>query len=212
MVKNIMYMTMKKERNMKPKTSNAARKANLHNMNTYDPLKLKVRRFIALVIDWYIVNVLAAVPVTFWLNAGEKINPKSFDLATYGMEKGLIYGVIVMIICVLYYVLIPCFVWQGQTPGKKICGIRIIRVDGNEVGLKEMIFREILGSGIIEGGFCATGTYFRQLIGLFVTSAITPLKYISYGLTVASMVVAFFDKKGQAIHDKLAQTIIIRKI
>lgn len=194
------------------KTGKHQKKTNALSIGMYDPLKLKIRRFGALVIDWYLMNVLAAIPVTFWLRGSESIHAQSFDLVTYGMPQGLIYGLIVLAVSLVYYVVIPCSVWQGQTPGKKICGIRVIRKTGDEVSYLDMIKREVLGSAVIEGGFSVMGTYLRQFIALFgLTAAVTPVKYICYILTVASVAVALFDKNGCAIHDHLAGTVIIRR-
>lgn len=199
---------------MKQKTTaKHRRKTNELSIGMYDPLKLKVRRLGALILDWYIMNVIAAVPVTFWLRGNESIQANSFDLVTYGMPKGLIYGLIVLALCVVYYVIVPTCVWQGQTLGKKICGIRVIRMDGNEVGIFDMCKREILGAAVVEGGFSVMGTYLRQFIEMAgFTAAVTPVMYISYALTVASVVVAIFDKKGCAIHDKIAGTVTVRAL
>ena len=197
----------------KKKTGKHQKKANELSIGMYDPLKLKVRRAGAVIIDWYVASVLAAIPVTFWLRGGENIHAGSFELSTYGMEKGLIFAGIVFVLAFLYYVAVPCFIWQGQTLGKKICGIRVIRMDGNEVSLWDMIKREVIGAGIVEGGFSVIGTYLRQLLPLFgFVSLFTPVKYLSYIVTVASMIVAMFDKKSRAIHDKIGSTVVVRAL
>ena len=197
----------------KKKTGKHQKKTNELSIGMYDPLKLKIRRAGAVVIDWYAASVLAAVPVTFWLRGGENIHTGSFDLVTYGMEKGLIFAGIVFVLSFLYYVIVPCYVWRGQTLGKKICGIRVIRMDGNEVGVLDMVLREVIGAGIVEGGFSVIGTYLRQLLTLFgFASLFTPVKYLSYVVTVASIILTIFDKKSRAIHDKIGNTVVIRSM
>ena len=36
--------------------------------NGYDIGKLRSRRFVAMIIDWYIASMIAAIPVTFYFN------------------------------------------------------------------------------------------------------------------------------------------------
>ena len=197
----------------KKKTGKHQRKTNELSIGMYDPLKLKVRRAGAVIIDWYVASVLAAIPVTFWLRGGESIHTGSFDLNPYGMEKGLIFACIVFILSFLYYVAVPVFVWHGQTLGKRICGIRVIRMDGYEVSLWDMVKREVIGAGIVEGGFSVIGTYLRQLLLLFgLVSLFTPAKYLSYIVTVSSIIVTLFDKKNRAIHDRIGNTVVIRAL
>ena len=71
----------------KKKTGKHQRKTNELSIGMYDPLKLKVRRAGAVIIDWYVDSVLAAIPVAFWLRGGESIHTGSFDLNTYRIKK-----------------------------------------------------------------------------------------------------------------------------
>ena len=44
----------------------------------YDIAKLRFQRFLAMVIDWYISNMIVAIPVTFFLRGKDYIQPYSF--------------------------------------------------------------------------------------------------------------------------------------
>ena len=46
----------------------------------YDIAKLRFQRFLAMVIDWYISNMIVAIPVTFFLRGKDYIQPYSFQL------------------------------------------------------------------------------------------------------------------------------------
>ncbi len=68
----------------------------------------------------------------------------------------------------LLYGLIVPVIWYGYTVGKRICGIRIVKLDGSNVGIGTMLLRDIvagfvyvitLGIAVIVSGFMVI---FRQ--------------------------------------------------
>lgn len=183
-----------------------------NKIQPYDVVKLRTRRFVAMVIDWYITNMIAAIPVTFFLRGHDYIRTYSFDLNTYGLQTGLLLGIYVIITGIIYYLIIPSFIFKGQTLGKKICHICVVKETGDNITFKDMFIREILGATIIEGGIVVTATYIRKIILLFgYVSIVTPLKYISYVITLCSIIYAYFQPLSMSFHDRLAHTIVIKK-
>ena len=78
---------------------------------------------------------------------------------------------------------------HGQTPGKQLLGIRVIRADGTASTWGWTFVREIVVKGLI--------------IGLGVDS-------ITYGLgTLFDGLWAFWDRDRQAIHDKIVKTLVV---
>ena len=188
---------------MKKVQSKTSQKKNRKYIGTYDIVKLRTRRFAAMLIDWYLTNMIAAIPVTFYLRGNDYIRNYSFNLETYGFQTGLIYGLFVIIVGIIYYFIIPTFLWKGQTLGKK---------DGCEVTWKDMFLREIVGATFLEGGIVITATYLRKIISLFgFASIVTPLQYIAYALTIASILYAYFQPLSMSFHDKIAKTVVIKK-
>ena len=178
----------------------------------YDIAKLRFQRFLAMVIDWYISNMIVAIPVTFFLRGKDYIQPYSFQLETYGYKIGMIYGLFVVVVGICYYFAVPKYIWKGQTLGKKICKLQVVKTDGQKVDTKTMFLREIIGAVVIEGGIVVSATYIRKLIGLLITAEIIPiLKYGAYAITLASIIYAYFNPLSQSFHDKLARTVVIRK-
>ena len=55
-------------------------------------------------------------------------------------------------ISIIYYVFIPTYLFKGQTLGKKICKIKIIKENNESINLKDMMLRELLGASLLEGG------------------------------------------------------------
>lgn len=198
---------------MKKTKNNKSYKKNKKNpIRGYDIVKLRTRRFGAMVLDWYITNMLVAIPVTFFLRGNDYIRSYSFDLETYGISTGLQLGIYVIIVGIVYYFIIPSFIWKGQTLGKKICHLSVVKETGEDVTFQDLFIRELIGATMIEGGIVVTATYIRKMIQLFgYISIVTPLKYISYILTLLSIIYAYFNPLSQSFHDKLAKTIVVKK-
>ncbi|WP_100405288.1 RDD family protein [Bacillus solitudinis] len=85
------------------------------------------------------------------------------------------------IVDILYSLLLPVF-WYGYTVGKRICGIRIVKLDGSNVGFGTMLLRYIVAG--------------------FVYVITLGIAYI-----VSIFMVAFRqDKRG--VHDMIAKTYV----
>ncbi|MDF2684056.1 MAG: hypothetical protein K0R47_5246 [Brevibacillus sp.] len=52
------------------------------------------------------------------------------------------------LVSILYSLLLPVF-WYGYTVGKRIMGIRIVRLDGEAVGIGTMLLRAVVGIWLI---------------------------------------------------------------
>ena len=64
----------------KNKTKNNKSNKNRNNM---DIIETRVRRFVAMIIDWYLTNMLAVIPITFYLRGNDYLKPYMFDLTHY---------------------------------------------------------------------------------------------------------------------------------
>lgn len=68
----------------------------------------------------------------------------------------------------------------GQTPGKMVTRIKVVRTNGDEVGFGAAIFREVVG------------------------------KFISCMLLFCGYLMVLFDDRHQGLHDKIADTYVIK--
>ncbi len=196
-------MSKKKQRNQKKKKE---------QIRNYDVLRVRMRRFFAMIIDWYLAQMIAVIPITFYFRGDDYLKASMFQLENYDFEIGLFLGVFGIIVGIIYYVLVPILLWKGQTIGKKICKIKIVQVDGSPVKPLSIIVRELIGSTFLEGGIIIIATYIRRMLPLFgLTVLVDPLKYIAYGLTIASIVYAYFQPLSQAFHDKIAKTVVVNE-
>lgn len=178
----------------------------------YKIANTRMKRFFALIIDWYITTMIASIPITFFLRTNNVLSSEMFDLSNYSTSIAILLVIFGIFIGIIYYIIIPTYVWKGQTLGKKICKIQITNSQGNEVTLKAMLLRELIGSTFLEGGIVITATYLRKALPLFGFSAlVNPLQYIAYALTLLSIIYAYFNPLSQSFHDKIADTIVINK-
>ena len=52
--------------------------------NKNDIIELRVKRFLAMVIDWYLTNMLAVIPISFYFRNGVYLQPYMFDFILAG--------------------------------------------------------------------------------------------------------------------------------
>ncbi|WP_397376153.1 RDD family protein [Paenibacillus sp. sptzw28] len=134
-------------------------------MNTNDPAGFWIRLG-ALLLDALIVGVpLTIIALVFIARSGDE----------YVMD----------ILSFLYTLLTPIF-WKGYTIGKRICGIRIVKVsDGLPPGLGTMLLRNVV-----------TGLIYAITLGIAV-------------IVSATMVAAREDKRS--LHDFIAGTEVVHE-
>ena len=174
-------------------------------------IETRTRRFFALLIDWYLTQTISVIPITFYLRNGDYLKPYMFDFSSYSFPVGLgliIYGIIIGLI---YYWLIPSYLFNGQTIGKKICKIKIVTTNYQPVTGKIMFIREIFTSTLIEGGILITATQLHRIPGLLGFNNITTYwQYLAYIITIISIAYAYFNSKTQSFHDIVAKTLVIK--
>jgi uncharacterized RDD family membrane protein YckC len=89
-------------------------------------------RTIALVVDTFL-QAMVLVPVLF-VSLGDGVG---------GTGEAVVVGIVVFFVLWFYF---PAFewLWRGQTPGKRYQGIRVVRTDGQPVGLAPVLVRNLI--------------------------------------------------------------------
>lgn len=177
----------------------------------YDATKLRVRRFVALFIDWYLASALAAIPITFYYRGTNTISPSDFKIASYPIESAIFICLFAIVIGILYFCVIPLFVFKGQTLGKKIMKIKIVQMNYEDVTFKNIFMREIVGATFLEGGIILMATYVRQLVQLFLPFDILQIwSTVALIITFISIIYAYFKIETRMFHDLIGNTIIVK--
>lgn len=130
-------------------------------------------RFWAYTVDLIIVsciNGILLIPFKF-INDGAQIDVGFWTVT----------GILSTIVLYLYFVLMTKF--YGQTLGKMIFGLKVVRKDFEPLKWDDLLFREVIGR------------FLYRVIGI---------------LTLLYIVVAF-DPKKQGIHDMIGDTFVIHE-
>lgn len=171
----------------------------------YAPLS---KRGFAFVLDWYLGSAFSTIPIGLLWNklTGElSINT---DLTLFEGPYGFFAGAFGLLFGILYFYIVPAFVWQGQTFGKKLLNIKIVHEDGMELSKGMLALRQIVGILFLEGAYMLTGNYIIQMVSMAtVPMAGKILSYLMAALLIGSVVLTV--KYNRSIHDFLAHSIVI---
>lgn len=141
------------------------------------------RRVGAAVLDYLIVWI----PVTMVLS----IAGISAEATTISSLPNELDGVswLVMLIASSIYFMVTMSAWNGQTVGKRVTGIRVVRESGEPVDAKFAFVRQTL------------------VIALLFNSIAIMLLFIP---TVLNYLWPLWDEKHQALHDKIVKSRVVR--
>jgi uncharacterized RDD family membrane protein YckC len=170
-------------------------------------------RLVAFVLD---VIVLVSVFALFFAVAflqillrtdfGEKDTPDSAIWAA---------AIIIATYCFLFLPLyfVGLWVWRGQTVGQMAMAIKVVRRDGRPMGLARAAVR-VGGLSFLPAIFVAsllallaTGLAEDALIGIIWVLSATALALIV--IQIAGFLMIPFDQQRQALHDRLADTLVV---
>lgn len=167
------------------------------------------KRFIAYLIDWYIGALATAFPIAV---ISQKLNGTMLnqDITSFQEPYGMIGGVLALICACLYYIVVPMYVTKGQTLGKRICKVKIVKDNNKDVDLLSLLLRQMVGIIIIEGTLVSASALWHQLFTMITgIEVVGILMYAGFVLTGASVLMVAFSKSHKAIHDYLGNTKVV---
>ena len=138
----------------------------------------------------------------------EKINEELFQneeyLNAYGMFISSIFSLISLSCLCAYFILeflIPLWLKNGQTIGKKCFGVALMRKDGVKVTPFMMFTRTILGK-------CSVELMFPAMLYVILSGTIVALGVCAISL-LAQIIVPLATRNKTAIHDLVACTVAV---
>lgn len=174
----------------------------------YDESAGNFKRLVAYVIDWYVTSlfVMAPVALLYSIETGKKA--LAIDISLLSLPYACVSFVIGLVLSIYYLVYSP--LKTGQTLGKRAMSIKIVKMNGNDIDLKTMVIRQIVGIVLIEGVMFTVSTYFHEIVAMLIR--IPYSNYIAYVFTavlVVSIIIAIIKPEKRMIHDYLAGTKVI---
>lgn len=170
-----------------------------------------IKRCLAYIIDWYIGGILSSIPIfiIYQLTIKTEI-VLATSLFILPKQYWLIAGILVLCIAFLYYVIVPAYLWKGQTLGKKLLKIQIVHDDYSEVTFKTLCKRQILYMFLIEGRVIMPSTTFHEMISLLLNyNVIFLCSSICYSITFISLFITVQLNSHKAIHDIFSHTKVM---
>ena len=169
----------------------------------------------AYVIDWALSGILTGLPEVVIFNLVSGTHDLFSDLYAFG-ALGLpaawayLCAALSLVLFLCYYLWIPLRVYPGQTPGKRICHLKIARMDEGGLDARTLFLREVVGLLLIESSATIMGPYLRQALtlatGVYLEGI---LAWIGAVLFMVSSIMVFALRGQRAIHDHIAGTRVV---
>lgn len=167
------------------------------------------KRFVSYLIDWYVGALATAFPISI-------ISQKLYGTMTnqYVVEfpepLGLIGAMLGLFCAFLYFVIVPTFITPGQTLGKRLCKIKIVKNDGSKATFKNLFLRQVIGMAVIEGVLISASAIWHQAF-MIVTkiNIVTPLMYVGFVVSAISIGLLLIKKEHRALHDYIGNTKVV---
>lgn len=139
--------------------------------------------------------------------AGEALYANEDYLYAYGMVNQLILIVItfsILISQLLLEFVVPLLLKNGQTVGKKVFGVAVMRIDGVKASPVILLVRAILGKYAVETMI----PVFVLLSLLLGTASVVTLVLLAF-LVLAQIALLIFTQAHTPLHDMLAGTVAV---
>ena len=187
------------------------------------------QRFVAFMIDLFLVSTLTTLVTTFIPTNGtidklydqqtkiienytsQKITMEEYvnqlvDISYDIAKQTGIATLVGIAISLLYYVL---YVYKndGQTIGKKMMKIKIKKKNDDQLTMNDLLFRTMILQGTLVSiiGFCTI--LFLDKDTYLATNSL--LNLVQYSILLVSFFLIAFTKEKQGLHDKLVGTIVV---
>ncbi|MBR4617849.1 MAG: RDD family protein [Bacilli bacterium] len=197
-------------------------KKNKENVRAYF-----VQRLAAFLLDVIIVGLICTVlTIPFTNDSVAKLSDQSIDImqnyinheisATTYMNQSIdityqlaklngLSTVVTIVVYVLYFIVLQYYM-KGQTLGKRILKIRVVKNDDSVLSMNDLVVRNIINNGIVFDIIIAILALVSKNI-YFYGSAI--VEFIQYVIIFASVLMVIIRKDGRSISDFIAGTKVI---
>ena len=186
------------------------------------------KRFLAYLIDIILVGTImgiisaifttknATVLSNQFLELNEQVINTKLDFGIYYSRvaditlsldrENFMINIINCVIIILYFVDLPLYK-NGQTLGKKIFKIKIVREDKEDLTANELIIRNIVVNGLLNTFLAFCLVFLLSGFEYFTITSI--LGFIQFVLVVVSACMIIFRKDKKGLHDIITKTKVV---
>ncbi|MDE6475299.1 MAG: RDD family protein [Erysipelotrichaceae bacterium] len=169
-----------------------------------------LRRMIAYLIDYFIATIISSIPIV--LIASTLLNTKDvgIKLKVLPFSWAIIAGILGILFYFAYFFICELKIYKGQTLGKRLVRLKVVKDDGSDVDIWTLIKREVIGMMVIEGFLSGASFYIYEMIEY--GTGISLQLVITYGfeiITTVSILFGIFSIRKKMFHDYIAKTHII---
>ena len=187
-----------------------------------------LKRFLAYLIDIILVGTImgiisaifttknATVLSNQFLELNEQVINTKLDFGIYYSRvaditlsldrENFMINIINCVIIILYFVVLPLYT-NGQTLGKKIFKIKIVREDKEDLTANELIIRNIVVNGLLNTFLAFCLVFLLSGFEYFTITSI--LGFIQFVLVVVSACMIIFRKDKKGLHDIITKTKVV---
>lgn len=170
-----------------------------------------IKRFFAYLIDFYLGMLFCALPIVLANGIVNQNDTMQMNLFFFEGTTFYIVAFLSLFMGFIYYVFIPWKVWKGQTFAKHLLHFKIVQMDGDEVHMRALFFRQVIGIFIIEGSIISCSSLLRQLLTYMTAyNFVDSFIYVGLGITIVSSILMVIGKNHRMLHDFIGATIVVQ--
>lgn len=164
-----------------------------------------LRRLAAYVVDWYLATMVCGAPLL--LVNSMRTGVAALDTSLPPGSAGWLWGTVAILLGVAYYWLIP-LVWNGQTPGKRLLRLKIVRADnGQSVSVGRLLLRQVIGLLLLEGAVAFPSQLLRELLARAAGAGVADAVRIGMvAITIVSVLMGVYTPGRRMLHDRISGT------
>ena len=127
----------------------------------------------------------------------------SYDIS----RQTVIISIVAIVISLLYYVVYPCYN-NGQTFGKKLMKIKLVKTNDKELTMNDLLIRSMINNSILVNIInVALVLFLGKNLYLSTSSFVSIIQYL---VLIISLIMIAFTKNAQGLHDKAVHTEVVQ--
>ena len=128
------------------------------------------------------------------------------DLGYDISKQTVVISIVGVVISLLYYVVYPCYN-NGQTFGKKLMKIKLVKTNDKELSMNDLLVRSMINNSILVNIITiALVLFLSKDLYLSMSSLLSSVQYL---VLIISLIMIAFTRNAQGLHDKVVHTEVV---